>query len=142
MKNLVEYWDPIQKRTLFVTKENPLPVTLETEINVDITNPSINVTGSLIGNELAYATFPVTTDGVEVKVGSAALDHRHTVTIINDSTTVISVAVGTNTSFDSAIKLLSGRVVQLSLNTNVYTPIYVRTKYFDTNIQIIESAEV
>lgn len=122
----VSFYDYDNNQKTTVTESKRLPV---------------KASGSYIGNGVVNPNFTVTPSGVEVKVGATALGKRHTVSVVNDASTMISISIGTNAAFADSMKLFSGAAIQLSLPPHEYVPIYVRTPYFNATVGIIESAE-
>lgn len=83
--------------------------------------------------------FPVTTSGVELKVGVTPVSGRHTLILVNDSTTPIQFMPTINGAFGTGLTLFSGQMVQIALDPTVTTTWYARTPYYDTTIVLIES---
>lgn len=96
-------------------------------------------TDTVTGDSAVNVHFPVTTAGVEVRVGGSPLAGRHTLVIANDSTTIVSIAEGVNAPFADAVKLFSGQAIQISLDPTIVTTWYLRTEFFSTEVLLIEA---
>lgn len=138
ISSINSYYDPNTNEKVLVSEATPLPI--QTPFVTEAEPLPVHASGAFMDGALVNPSFSVTTSGVEVKVGASPLAGRHTVTLINDSSAMLSFSVGTNATFANSIKLFSGAAVQLSLNPNENVPVYVRAPYFNTTIGIIENA--
>lgn len=125
-KDFLEIWNPDTQQGEFIS--DTIPVPSKTTNNSVITSASKNL------------NFSVTTSGVEIKASTSPLANRHTIIVINDSSTMISLSLGINDTFGNSSKLFSGQAVQISFSPDQYIPIYARIPYFATTVGIIEVA--